>query len=44
MMWVIIGAGLPALRVRADSFDQALKRARYIDPGYCGGYVDDDDE
>lgn len=43
MVWIIFGAGLPALRITAGSFDLALQRARYIDPRYCGGYVIEDE-
>lgn len=43
MVWVIFGAGLPVLRVTAGSFDVAIQQARYIDPGYCGGYVAEDE-
>ena len=43
MVWIIFGGGLPALRVTAGSFDLALQRARYIDPGYCGGYLAEDE-
>ena len=39
MVWIIFGGGLPALRVTAGSFDLALQGARYIDPGYSGGYL-----
>lgn len=42
MVWVIICAGLPNLRILADSFDDALRRARMVDDRYCGGYVEDD--
>lgn len=44
LTWVIVGGGLPPIRVRARSFDEALKKARLRDPNYCGGYVVDDDE
>lgn len=43
LTWEITGGGLPPVRIRARSFDEALKRARYIDPRYCGGYVVDED-
>ena len=43
MVWIIFGCGLPALRISAGSFDLALRRARYIDPGYCGGYLAEDE-
>lgn len=44
LTWEIVGGNLPPIRVRAMSFDEALKRARCIDPRYCGGYVIDDDD
>lgn len=43
MIWAIFEEGLPTLRIRAKCFDDALARARYIDPRYCGGYVVDDE-
>ena len=43
LTWVIIGAGVPNLNVRARSFDEALAKARLRDSRYCGGYVADDD-
>ena len=43
LTWVVVGAGLPDLRIRARSFDEALSRARLRDSGYCGGYVADDE-
>lgn len=43
MVWKIIGAGLPDLRIHANSFDEALRKARMQDDRYCGGYVDEDD-
>lgn len=30
--------------IRADSFDEAIAKARKIDKSYCAGYVVDDDE
>ena len=42
MIWEVIGPGLPPLRIRAESFGQALRRARLRDPGYCAGYVVED--
>lgn len=30
--------------IRADSFDEAIAKARKIDKAYCAGYVVDDDE
>lgn len=43
LTWVIMGAGVPDLKVRARSFDQALAKARAVDSRYCGGYVDEED-
>lgn len=43
LTWAIFGGGLPVLKIRARSFDEALAKARLRDPGYCGGYVADDD-
>ena len=43
LTWEITGYNLPALRIRARSFDEALAKARIHDPRYCGGYVVDDD-
>ena len=42
MCWKITGPGVPDLRIHAESFDEALKRARMADSRYCGGYVDED--
>ena len=43
LTWVIVGAGLPDLKIRARSFDEALAKARLRDSRYCGGYVDEED-
>lgn len=43
LTWIIVGGGLPDLRIRARSFDEALKKARLRNPKYCGGYVADED-
>ena len=43
LTWVIMGAGVPNLKVRARSFDEALAKARLRDSRYCGGDVADDD-
>lgn len=43
MKWVIYGAGLEPIKVRAKSFGEALKKARLRDERYCGGYVDDEE-
>lgn len=42
MTWEIVGPNLPLLRIRADTFSQALKKAKLRDPNYCAGYVADD--
>lgn len=44
LTWIIIGGGLPNLRIKARSFDEALAKARLRDKNYCGGYVADDEE
>ena len=36
-------AGVPDLKIRARSFDEALEKARLRDSQYCGGYVADDE-
>ena len=43
LTWVIMGAGVPNLKVRARSFDEALAKARLRDSRYCGGYVADNE-
>ena len=43
LTWVVIGAGVPDLKIRARSFDEALEKARLRDSQYCGGYVADDE-
>lgn len=44
LTWIIIGPNLPELKIRANSFDEALKKARLRNPNYCGGYVSEDEE
>ncbi len=44
MKWIMYGAGLKPIKVKADSFDEAIKKARRIDKRYCGGCVDDDED
>ncbi len=34
MIWKVRGSGLDAIRVRADSLDEALKIARTLNPNY----------
>lgn len=41
--WEIVGGGLPPLRVRARSFSDALARAKAVNPGYCCGYIVEED-
>lgn len=43
LTWIIVGPGLPDLKVRSRSFDEALAKARLRDSRYCGGYVADDE-
>ena len=43
LIWEITGGGLPAIRVRARSFDEALEKARQRNRGYCCGSVVEDD-
>lgn len=43
MVWEIIGPNLPTLRIHAETFSEALKKARLRDPKYCAGYAADDD-
>ena len=42
MTWEIIGPDLPPVRIRAETFDQALKKAKLRHPDYCAGYVVED--
>lgn len=42
MKWCIVGGGLPDIYVFAETFDEALKKARRIDKKYCGGYIVED--
>lgn len=37
--WEMVGGNLPPIRVRARSFDEALKKARLRNPGYCAGWL-----
>lgn len=39
MIWIIVGLNLPDLRIRADSFDEAIEMAWVLTEEYCGGYV-----
>ena len=42
MFWIITAssAELPALRICAGSFDEAIEKARKVDRRYCGGHVE----
>lgn len=42
MKWKIFKTATEFIIVWADSFDEALKKARRIDKEYCGGYVIDE--
>ena len=44
LTWEMFGGKLPPIKVRANSFDEALKKARLRDPKYCAGHVVDDDD
>lgn len=37
--WRISGSGLPDLEIEAESFDEAIAKARLLDRGYCGGQI-----
>ena len=42
MTWVIFryeNGEKITVHIKADSFDEALKKARKIDKNFCGGYV-----
>lgn len=41
--WEMVGGNLPPIRVHARSFDEALKKARLRNPGYCAGWVVEED-
>ena len=38
-IWYIWGTGLERLEIKANSFDEALKEARQINPNYNTGQV-----
>ena len=44
MKWKIFKSATDFVIVQAESFDEALKKARRLDPNYCGGYILDDEE
>lgn len=39
MKWKIFKSAAESIIVLADSFDEALRKARIIDPDYSAGYV-----
>ena len=39
MIWIIKGKDLPTLEIIADSFDEALEKARKVNQGYISGQV-----
>ena len=41
MKWKIFKSAEEYVIIRADSFDEALAKARKIDKAYCAGYVVD---
>ena len=43
LTWEISGGSLPAIRIRASSFDEALTKARTRHKDYCCGRVAEDD-
>lgn len=40
LRWKVFGSGVPDAYVYAESFDEALEKARKQDPRYNGGQVD----
>lgn len=44
MKWKIFKSATDFVIVQAESFDEALKKARRLDPRYCGGYILDDEQ
>lgn len=39
MVWLISGIDLPTIEIKADSFDEAIKQARELNPRYDAGQV-----
>ena len=37
MVWKVWGINLPVIRIEADSFDDAIRKAREINLNYCTG-------
>ena len=44
LLWEIFGGNLPHIRIKAYSFDEAIKKARMQNERYCGGFVVEEDE
>lgn len=44
MMWRIFSPKGMSILVRAETFNEALKKARMRDESFCAGYVVDDGE
>lgn len=43
MVWIMSGLNLPEAAVKADSFDEAIEKARKIAKEYCGGHVENEE-
>ncbi|MDE7262904.1 MAG: hypothetical protein K2N78_12715 [Oscillospiraceae bacterium] len=45
LRWIILGwtagPGVPDLKIEAESFDEALAKAREVDSRYSGGKIED---
>ncbi len=45
LTWIILGwtagPGVPDLKIEAESFDEALAKAKEVNSCYCGGKVED---
>lgn len=44
MRWKIFSPKGKTVIIRAESFNEALQKARLRDPSFCCGYVVEDDE
>ena len=48
LTWVILGwtagPGVPDMLVNAESYDEAIAKARAVNPLYCGGHVANDEQ
>lgn len=40
-VWKVWGINLPILEIEADCFDEAIRKARKINPNYCSGQIKD---